>query len=73
MGWSDDHLKAIKKIEQSVLKGGLFALAMPRGSGKSSLCEAAGVWSIVYGHREFVTLIGATESAALEMMESVKT
>lgn len=39
----------------------------------SSLCEAAGVWSIVYGHREFVTLVGATESAALEMMESVKT
>lgn len=73
MEWSDDHLKAIAKIEQSVLKGGLFALAMPRGSGKSSLCEAAGVWSAVYGHREFVTLIGATESAALEMMESVKT
>lgn len=33
--WSDDHLKVIDKIEQAVLKGGLFALAMPRGSGKA--------------------------------------
>ena len=32
--WSPDHLKAIHKIETAVLKGGLFALAMPRGSGK---------------------------------------
>lgn len=72
-GWSDDHLKVIKKIEASVLEGGLFALAMPRGSGKSTLCEAAGEWSVLYGHREFVVLIGATESAAIEIMESVKT
>ena len=28
---------------------------------------------MVYGHREFVTLIGATESAALEMLDSIKT
>ena len=28
--WSPDHLKAIHKIETAVLKGGLFALAMPR-------------------------------------------
>jgi hypothetical protein len=35
--WSDDHLKVIAKIEQAVLEGGLFAMAMPRGSGKTSL------------------------------------
>jgi len=33
--WSDDHLKVIGKIEQAVLRGGLFAMAMPRGSGKA--------------------------------------
>lgn len=71
--WSPDHLKAIEKIETAVLSGGLFALAMPRGSGKSTLAETAAIWSMVYGHREFVTLIGATESAALEMLDSIKT
>ena len=33
--WSDDHLRVIAKIEQAVLRGGLFAMAMPRGSGKA--------------------------------------
>lgn len=71
--WSNDHLNCIVKIEKSVLEGGLFALALPRGSGKSSLCEAAAVWAMLYGHRQFVCLIGATESAALEMLDSIKT
>ncbi len=73
LAWSPDHLKAIEKIETAVLSGGLFALAMPRGSGKSSLTETAALWAMLYGHREFVTLIGATESAALEMLDSIKT
>ena len=51
--WSDDHLKVIAKIEQAVLDGGLFAMAMPR-SGKTSLCEIACLWALLYGHREFV-------------------
>jgi hypothetical protein len=33
--WSDDHLRVIAKIEQAVIHGGLFAMAMPRGSGKA--------------------------------------
>ena len=71
--WSDDHLRAISKIQKSVLEGGLFALAMSRGSGKSSLTETAAIWAMLYGHREFVVLIGASESAALEMLDSIKT
>ena len=35
LAWSPDHLKVISKIEQAVLHGGLFAMAMPRGSGKT--------------------------------------
>ncbi len=44
--WSPDHLKVIEKIETVVFSGGLFALAMPRGSGKSSLAETAAIWSM---------------------------
>ena len=33
--WSPDHLHVIKKIERAVKRGGLFAMAMPRGSGKA--------------------------------------
>ena len=71
--WSEDHLRAIAKIQQSVLKGGLFALAMSRGSGKSSLTESAAIWAMLYGHREFVVVVGASEAAALEILDSIKT
>lgn len=71
--WSPDHLRVIGKIEQAVLHGGLFAMAMPRGSGKSSLAECACLWAMLYGHRDFVTLIGSDEGHALGMLESIKT
>lgn len=73
LAWSPDHLKVIAKIEAAVLHGGLFALAMSRGSGKSTIAETAALWAMLYGHREFVGLIGATETAALEMLDSLKT
>lgn len=71
--WSDDHLRAIGKLQKAVLEGGLFALAMARGSGKSSLAETAAIWAMAYGHREFIVVIGASEGAALEMLDSIKT
>ena len=32
-----DHLRAIAKLEQAFRRGGLFAVAMPRGSGKTTI------------------------------------
>lgn len=71
--WSDDHLIAIAKAEQAVLFGGLFAFAMPRGTGKTSLCEGAALWAISYGHRPYVALIGSDKDAATERLKSIKT
>lgn len=73
LSWSPDHTKVIKKIEQAVLHGGLFAMAMPRGSGKTSIAECACLWAVLFGHRDFVCLIGASEVHACEMLESIKT
>jgi hypothetical protein len=71
--WSPDHLRVIAKIEEAVLRGGLFAMATPRGFGKSSLCEMACLWAVLYGHRDFVVLIGSDEAHATDMLESLKT
>jgi len=71
--WSIDHLRVIEKIEQAVLWGGLFAMAMPRGSGKTSLCEIACLWAMLNGHHNFVCLIGASEAHAGEMLLSIQT
>ncbi|MBA3686570.1 MAG: phage terminase large subunit family protein, partial [Planctomycetes bacterium] len=73
LGWSPDHLRIMATTEQAVLHGGLFALAMPRGSGKTSLAESACLWAILYGHRDFVCLIGSDEGHAADMLESLKT
>jgi len=71
--WSPDHLKVIAKIEEAVLHGGLFAMAMPRGSGKTTICECACIWAVLFGHREFVCLVGSDEGRAMDMLESIKT
>lgn len=73
LAWSDDHLKVIAKIEHAVRTGGLFAVAMPRGSGKTSLCESAAIWALFFGYRVFVCLIGSDQQAAIDMLASIKT
>lgn len=70
--WSIDHLKAIEKIEKAVLEGGQLALAMPRGSGKTTLTIIACIWALLYAHRRYVALIAATESGVVDMMDSIK-
>lgn len=70
--FSDDHLKAIEKIEGAVDRGELFALAMPRGSGKTTLCETACIWALVTGKRDFICLIGAEQHSAHEMLTALK-
>lgn len=70
--WSDDHLKVIAKIEIAVLRGGVFAMAMPRGSGKTTLAETACIWAMLTGARDFVCLIGSDAGHARNMLESIK-
>jgi hypothetical protein len=72
LAWSPDHLSAIAKIEAAVLRGELFAFAMPRGSGKSTMCEWACLWAILYGHSSFVMLIGADAAIAQSQLDSIK-
>ena len=71
--WSKDHLTVIKQIEAAVLRGELFATAMPRGSGKTTLCATACIWAILYGHHRFVALLGSDEGHAALLLEGIKT
>lgn len=73
LAWSDDHLKVIQRIETAVRDGGLFAFAMPRGSGKSSLCEAACIWAMLLGRHEFIASIGPSEDLAVSMLANIRT
>ncbi len=70
--FSADHEKVIEKIEQAVLHGGLFALAMPRGSGKTCLMQMACVWAALSGNTEFVCLVAASGDRAKDLLENIK-
>ena len=70
--WSDDHLRVIDKIEKAVRTGGLFAMAMPRGSGKTVMCQTAVLWSALIGATPFVCLIAASAERARDLLENIK-
>jgi hypothetical protein len=72
LAWSDDHLAVIAAIETAVRDGELFAFAMSRGSGKTSLIEVAALWALLNGYRDFVAIIGSDEGHAATMLESIK-
>lgn len=71
--WSPDHLRIIECIEDAARGGGLFAFAMPRGSGKTTICERAAIWAILGGLHRFVCVVGATEKRASKILENIKT
>ncbi|MDI1342834.1 MAG: phage terminase large subunit family protein [Pseudolabrys sp.] len=70
--WSPDHIKVLARMEDVIRNGGLFAIAMPRGSGKTSIVEVAVIFALVFGFRKYVALIGATEPKAEQMLDSIK-
>ncbi len=53
-------------------RGGLSAIAMPRGSGKTTILIRAAMWATSYGHRKVVLLVEADKSAAEESLDTIK-
>lgn len=72
LGWSPDHLEVIARIEACIVDGMLYTLAMPRGSGKTTIVQVACLWAILTGRRKYVCLIGADRDAALKMLVALK-
>lgn len=72
LAWSPYHFRAAEKIERAVTDGGLFAFAMPRASGKSTLSRAACLWAVLTGRARYVVLLGATEKKAEQALRAMK-
>lgn len=70
--WSETHLKAITKIEETVHAGALYAFAMPRGFGKTALVEMAALWAIAYGFCRYAFIIGATATKGQQILDAIK-
>jgi hypothetical protein len=72
LAWSDDHIFAIREIEDSIRNGSTFALAMPRGHGKTALAVVACLWAVLSGHNRYVVLIGADKKKASRLLANLK-
>lgn len=71
--WSPDHIQVIEILQSVATKGGLFALAMPRGSGKTSITARAAIWALLTKRRRFVEIIAGTERLAKKIIKAIKT
>jgi hypothetical protein len=70
---SEDHNRADLKCERAVRMGGLFSLAMPRGSGKTTRLEKLCIWAPLEAKRNFLLLLGVSQEAAEEILANIKT
>ncbi len=66
------HLEAIEVLQNCLLYGELFCLAMPRAYGKTTLTEGATIWATVYAHRHYTVIIGSNQKKANKILRSIK-
>lgn len=69
--FSPDQIKVIRKAERLIHSGGMFAQAMPRGSGKTATTERLSILAAIFGH-PYVVVIGADKDIAIQMLGSIK-
>ena len=72
LGFSDDLRESVETLKRAILDGGLFALAVPRGGGKSTIGEVGELWAALYGHRRFIMGIGASKPLAVQSLENIQ-
>lgn len=70
--WAPVHLEIINQIEDRIKNGGLKALALPRGSGKTSIMLRAAIWAIATGRRKYVCIVAANEDMAVANLRTIK-
>jgi hypothetical protein len=70
--FADAHLEVLGKLQSAILKGGLFAVSAPRGSGKTTLVEGAVLWAALYGHRRFVEVLSAEKKASERLLAGLR-
>jgi len=70
--WSKDLLRVIGKTELVVIDGETMAVAMPRGSGKTRLCEAAVLWASLSARHPYCKYIGSVNPEAIKAIGGIK-
>lgn len=73
LAWSSYHLEVIDRLETIITKGGKLALAMPRGSGKTTITMVAAIWALLNAYRRYLVIVAANQKEAKNILDSIKT
>lgn len=71
--FGSDHLEFISAVQKTILTGGQYLILMPRGSGKTTILVRSVMWAALFGHRRFIMLIAAEQTAANRILSSIQT
>jgi len=72
LDWGIHHISLIERVQSIILSGGLHAVAMPRGEGKTTTVEPSPIWAAIKGAHRYSMIIGNAEDKGCEMLESIK-
>ena len=67
-----DHRRICDQLQDVAENSGQLAIAMPRGSGKTVLCDCLAAWALLTGRRRFVCIIAATARKAQERVQAFR-
>ncbi|MBS0207223.1 MAG: phage terminase large subunit family protein [Planctomycetes bacterium] len=71
--FSPDQRKGIFQLDEITERGGLQAIADPRGTGKTQRVIRQALKAILTGKRRYVCIVSATEKAAKKIIKSIRT
>jgi len=71
--WSESQLRGAARIEECVRGHALYAMAEPRGDGKSTRCRMAALWSVSYGFKRYAFLLNANKDKGKEAIGFIST
>ncbi|MEZ6068281.1 MAG: hypothetical protein R3B90_21780 [Planctomycetaceae bacterium] len=73
LAFSAGHRTMIGRIQIAVLIGALFAFAIDRGRGKTTIAIRSILWCQLHRHHRFAMLLGATDEKAQKCLLAIKT
>ena len=54
------------------MDGGKTSLAMPRGTGKTTIALCIAIWALVHGHLRFLVIVAANKKEAKKILDAIK-
>ena len=69
--FGQNHLALIDALQNVIADGGKQAIAMPRGTGKTTISTVAAIWALLTARRRFVVIVASNTKEARKLLKSI--